>query len=65
MKILDIDQITQGTFFRCLHDERPDNPDVIRQRQNWFECFKPKGLRAKVLLDEGGDVTDASLPPTL
>ena len=50
MKLLDIDRDTDGTFFRCLHDEQPENPQVIELRRRWYDKHKDKGLRAKVLL---------------
>ena len=50
MRVAEIDAKTEGTFFRCLHDERPDNPDVTGIRRSWYEKFKPKGLRGKVLI---------------
>ncbi len=56
MKIVEIDKTTEGTFFRCLHDEKPDDPRVTGLRRDWYEKTKPKGLRAKVLIDDNGDV---------
>ncbi len=56
MKIVEIDKTTEGTFFRCLHDEKPDDPQVSGLRRDWYEKTKPKGLRAKVLIDDNGDI---------
>lgn len=50
MKIVDIDKDTEGTFFRCMHDERPENPFVIKLRHRWYDQYQDKGLRAKVLV---------------
>ena len=52
MELVDIDANTQGTFFRCLHDSEPENPEVIALRRRWYERHKRHGLRAKVLLRE-------------
>ncbi|MDD2716877.1 MAG: GNAT family N-acetyltransferase [Candidatus Wallbacteria bacterium] len=56
MKLADIDRNTEPTFFRCMHDERPENPEVISLRRSWYARFKDKGLRTKVLLREDGRV---------
>ena len=52
MKLVDIDARTEGTFFRCLHDEKPQDPRVTDLRRRWYNRFKAKGLRAKVLVRE-------------
>jgi len=56
MKIVEIDKATEGTFFRCLHDEETDNPQVSGLRRDWYAKTKPEGLRAKVLIDDNGDI---------
>jgi GNAT superfamily N-acetyltransferase len=56
MRLVDIDAETEGTFFRCLHDEKPDNPRVTEIRRRWFDRHKDKGLRAKVLVLDTGEV---------
>ncbi len=56
MKLIAIDRDTEGTFFRCLHDEKPENPKVIELRRRWYDRFKKKGLRAKVLVRENNVV---------
>jgi len=56
MNLIDIDNSTEGTFFRCLHDEKPENPGVIELRRRWFDRNKGKGLRAKLLVREDGAV---------
>lgn len=52
MKLADIDKNNEGTFFRCLHDEKPADPRMIAMRREWHKRFKPKGLRAKLLIDD-------------
>jgi len=56
MRIAEIDSKTEGTFFRCLHDERPDDPRVVGIRRSWYDRFKPKGLRGKALIADNDDV---------
>jgi N-acetylglutamate synthase-like GNAT family acetyltransferase len=56
MRIAEIDNKTEGTFFHCLHDELPDDPRVIAIRRDWYNKLKPKGLRGKVLTAENDDV---------
>ncbi len=56
MRVSEIDSETEGTFFRCLHDEKPDIPQVAKIRRQWFSEFQPKGLRGKVLIADNEDV---------
>ena len=56
MKLCDLTAETEGTFFRCLHDEAPDDPRVAETRRRWYAKFRPLGLRAKVLIEETGEV---------
>ena len=51
MKLVNITKKTEGTFFRCLHDEIPENSRTIKLRRRWYDKYKDKGLRAKVLID--------------
>ncbi|MAF11203.1 hypothetical protein CMK11_12195 [Candidatus Poribacteria bacterium] len=50
MRLVGIDGNTEATFFRCLHDEVPDDPRVTKERRRWYEAFRGKGLRAQVLI---------------
>lgn len=56
MRLIDVDRDTEATFLRCLHDERPDDPRVTGLRRRWFEAHRGKGLRAKVLVLDTGEV---------
>ncbi len=56
MHLLEIDESTEDTFFRCLHDEIPADPRVMSMRRAWRAMYKPKGHRAKVLKDDQGQV---------
>jgi GNAT superfamily N-acetyltransferase len=48
VKLTEIDKNTEGTFFRCLHDEKPADPRTIEMRRRWYDRYKENGLRAKV-----------------
>jgi len=39
-----------------MHDERPENPPVIELRHRWYDQYKSKGLRAKVLVRDDNKV---------
>ncbi len=56
MKLVDVDTVTERTFLHCLHDERPDDPRVIELRRRWYEPARKMGLRARVLVLDGGEV---------
>lgn len=56
MRIEDVSEKTVDTFFRCLHDERPDDPRVVDLRRRWFDAKRDEGLRARVLLLDSGEV---------
>ena len=50
MKLIDVTQKTENIFFRCLHDEQPEDPQQISIRRQWYERNKNNGLRAKLLM---------------
>jgi GNAT superfamily N-acetyltransferase len=56
VELVDVDRDTETTFLHCLHDERPDDPRVIRLRRRWFDAYRGRGLRAKVLVLDTGEV---------
>lgn len=56
MRLVEIDETTEDTFLRCLHDEIPADPRVIAMRREWRALYEPKGHRAKVLIDDSGQV---------
>lgn len=53
---MDVNEETEATFLRCLHDEAPDDPRVTAMRREWVEKNREKGLRMKVLVLGGGEV---------
>jgi GNAT superfamily N-acetyltransferase len=56
INLIEIDETTEDTFYRCLHDEIPADPRVMAMRREWRATYQPKGHRAKVLKDEAGRV---------
>ena len=56
MKLVNVDRQTEATFLRCLHDEEPDDPRVIGMRRSAYEEALRRGLRAKVLILDSGEV---------
>jgi GNAT superfamily N-acetyltransferase len=56
MELLDVTAETEATFLRCLHDEAPDDPRIIALRREWFRAGRDKGLRAKVLKADAGEI---------
>ena len=56
MRIEDISPETEETFFRCLHNEVPVEARSLEMRRRWYEDRRGKGLRAKVLILDDGQV---------
>ncbi len=56
MKLVDVAEKTENIFFRCLHDEIPENSQVTSIRKQWYERNKEKGLRAKLLILDKGKI---------
>lgn len=56
MELVEIDESTEDTYYRCLHDEIPADSRVISMRRSWRAAFQPKGHRAKVLKDDQDQV---------
>jgi GNAT superfamily N-acetyltransferase len=55
-RIEDLSSETEGTFFRCLHDERPENSEVTLIRRNWYRRHRDLGLRTRVLVTDADEV---------
>jgi N-acetylglutamate synthase-like GNAT family acetyltransferase len=56
MRLLDVDERTEATFLRCLHDERPDDPRIASLRRAAYRNQLALGLRAKVVMTDAGEV---------
>jgi len=50
MQLLDIDERTEGTFFRCLHDEEPENPEVEVDTSD-TQVMRAHGISDGIYLD--------------
>ena len=56
MELVEIDETTEDTYYRCLHDEIPADPRMMAMRREWRKIYQPNGHRAKVLKDDTGQV---------
>ena len=55
MKIIDLNEEYQKTYFCCLEDWSDEMKEAGNHKQKWFEKMKDKGLRVKLALDEEGN----------
>jgi GNAT superfamily N-acetyltransferase len=54
MRLVGITEKTQNAFYRCLNPKEPDSLDETAIRMRFYENYKDKGYRAKLLiLDDG------------
>jgi hypothetical protein len=56
VRLEDIGPETGDAFFRCLHLEEPADPVMMSVRTEWASRMTVRGLRAKVLLLDSGEV---------
>ncbi len=42
MRLLDVVEHPEATFFRCLHDEKPDDPRVEKLRDDILKLWDTK-----------------------
>ena len=49
MELVDLSEETQDFFFRCLQDEREEDPRLTTMRRQWYEKYKNQGFKAKLL----------------
>ena len=56
MKLVDVTRKTENVFFRCLHLEVPEDVEVTTMRRQWYEKNRNKGLRARLLILDNGQV---------
>jgi len=54
MKIVDLDEATKALFCGCLEDWSDEMKEAGDRRCRWVDRFTPRGLRAKLALDDGG-----------
>jgi GNAT superfamily N-acetyltransferase len=56
MRLVDVTEKTQSTFFRCLNPKEPDDGRQSAIRSDWYEKNKANGLRAKLLILDNGQI---------
>jgi GNAT superfamily N-acetyltransferase len=54
MRIVDVDETTKPLFCQCLEDWNDDVREAGDRRCRWVDRFTPRGLRAKIALDDAG-----------
>ncbi len=54
MRIVDLDETTKPVFCQCLEDWSADVTEAGDRRCRWVDQFTPRGLRAKIALDDAG-----------
>jgi len=54
MRVADLDEGTKPIFCQCLEDWSDDVKEAGDRRCRWVERFIPRGLRAKIALDDAG-----------
>jgi len=54
MRIVDVDEATKPLFCQCLEDWNDDAREAGDRRCRWYDRFSPRGLRAKLALDDAG-----------
>ena len=54
MQIVDLDETTKPLFCQCLEDWSADAREAGERRCHWVDRFTPRGLRAKLALDDAG-----------
>ena len=51
MKLVNVTKETEKTFFCCLHEELPEYREHTEIRRRWYEKYRKKGFRAKLLFE--------------
>jgi GNAT superfamily N-acetyltransferase len=54
MRIVDLDETKKPLFCQCLEDWSDDVKEAGDRRCRWVDRFTPRGLRAKLALDDAG-----------
>ena len=54
MRIVDLEDRTKPVFCQCLEDWSDDVREAGKRRCQWVDRFTPRGLRAKLALDDAG-----------
>jgi GNAT superfamily N-acetyltransferase len=56
VEIVGLDDGNRGLFAQCLEDWSPEAHEAGPRRAHWVEKFLPRGLRARLAVDERGTV---------
>jgi len=56
MRIVDLDETTRPVFCQCLEEWPDDVREAGDRRCRWIDRFVPRGLRARLALDDAGTV---------
>lgn len=56
MRVVDLTPEHQDTYFCCLEDWSEDMQDAGDHKACWYHKYKDRGLRVKLVLDDGGRV---------
>ena len=56
MRLVDVTEKTENIFFRCLHDEEPEDFQQTSIRRQWYKRNKSNGHRAKLLILDNGQI---------
>jgi GNAT superfamily N-acetyltransferase len=54
MRIVEVDEATKALFCQCLEDWNEEVREAGDRRGLWFDRFTPRGLRARLALDDAG-----------
>jgi len=54
MRIVEVDEATKMLFCQCLEDWSDDVREADDRRCRWYDRFSPRGLRARLALDDAG-----------
>jgi N-acetylglutamate synthase-like GNAT family acetyltransferase len=56
LKIIDLQPEHESLYFCCLEDWSDEMKEAGNHKENWFNCFKHKGLRVKLAKDDSGNI---------
>jgi hypothetical protein len=56
MNIVDLTEEHEHLFSLCLEDWSDDAKEAGPRRREWIGCYKHRGLRAKLAIDDAGQV---------
>ncbi|MBI9099846.1 MAG: GNAT family N-acetyltransferase [Spirochaetaceae bacterium] len=51
MEIIDLDDYHKNTYFKCLEDWSEEMDEAGNKKSRWYEIYKEKGLRVKLVIE--------------